>query len=665
MKTIARLPLLAVFLSLPTLVATSSAQVPQLINYQGRVVVAGTNFSGAGQFKFALVNSNGIPTFWSNNGSSVNGSEPGAAIALTVASGLYSVLLGDATLANMTVIPATVFTNADVRLRVWFNGGSGFQQLTPDQRIAAVGYAMMSANVPDGVITSAKLADGAVTGAKLAPGTITSNALASSLGLGTSAVDGRLDIYRNATGTPGISLLGGSSQISTYGDDGLEQIRLSGTGFGQLVLRNSLANNATAVNLSAQGTTGGQLALANTNGANRALLEGENTGGLLTLYAADGSIGAVLYGNDAGAGALSLRNTNGSARFRAYGGPLDGSLELYSDLGRLTFVAEGGEGTTGSQLNMYQSNGVRTLQFDAENGVNGGGFAAVYSGDGGAAVVADADTQGGSLVVHEEDGTATIWLHNVSDSGVVSVRNSVGTETIYLWGEQSDGSGDGQIGLKKSTGTETITMQAGEGSGGAQILMRNAAGAQTVQLDSDAGGAGYLALYTTNGSAPIILDADVNGDGRITTQVLQITGGSDLSENFDINVERDTLLPGMIVSIDSKNIGELVLCHEAFDKKVAGIVSGAGGVKTGMLMGQAGTKADGKHPVALTGRVYCWVDADAGGPVEAGDLITTSNTAGHGMKVGESARASGAIIGKAMSSLPTGKGLVLVLVSLQ
>ena len=32
------------------------AQVPQLFNYQGRVVVGTTNFDGSGQFKFALVN---------------------------------------------------------------------------------------------------------------------------------------------------------------------------------------------------------------------------------------------------------------------------------------------------------------------------------------------------------------------------------------------------------------------------------------------------------------------------------------------------------------------------------------------------------------------------------------------------------------------------------
>ena len=83
-----------------------------------------------------------------------------------------------------------------------------------------------------------------------------------------------------------------------------------------------------------------------------------------------------------------------------------------------------------------------------------------------------------------------------------------------------------------------------------------------------------------------------------------------------------------------------------------------------MLMGQSGSIANGKHPVALTGRVYCHVDASFGA-IEPGDLITTSSTPGHGMKVGDHDQAQGAIIGKAMTGLKEGRGLVLVLVSLQ
>jgi hypothetical protein len=72
--------------------STLHAQVPQLINYRGRVTVGSTNFNGSGQFKFALVNAAGTATFWSNDGTSIAGSEPTNAVSLTVTRGLYSVL---------------------------------------------------------------------------------------------------------------------------------------------------------------------------------------------------------------------------------------------------------------------------------------------------------------------------------------------------------------------------------------------------------------------------------------------------------------------------------------------------------------------------------------------------------------------------------------------
>jgi hypothetical protein len=145
---------------------------------------------------------------------------------------------------------------------------------------------------------------------------------------------------------------------------------------------------------------------------------------------------------------------------------------------------------------------------------------------------------------------------------------------------------------------------------------------------------------------------------------LEITGGSDLSERFNINAPGSTPEPGMLVSIDPSNPGELVLSGRAYDRTAAGVISGAGGVNPGMLMGQSGSIANGAYPVALTGRVYCYVDADQGAVVP-GDLITTSPMPGHGMKVADHDLAQGAIIGKAMTSLEEGQGLVLVLVSLQ
>ena len=155
---------------------TLRAQVPKLVNYQGRVAVNGVNFDGTGQFKFALVNANGSVTYWSNNGTSNGGSEPSAAVPLTVTQGLYSLLLGDTALgANMTAIPSTVFNNPDVRLRVWFNDGvHGSQLLTPDQRLAPATYladgTVTSASVSAAAITAGKIAPAAVNGTNIAPG---------------------------------------------------------------------------------------------------------------------------------------------------------------------------------------------------------------------------------------------------------------------------------------------------------------------------------------------------------------------------------------------------------------------------------------------------------------------------------------------------------------
>jgi len=171
-----------------------------------------------------------------------------------------------------------------------------------------------------------------------------------------------------------------------------------------------------------------------------------------------------------------------------------------------------------------------------------------------------------------------------------------------------------------------------------------------------------------NNGVGIYAEGGANGyagyfQGKISCKVLEITGGSDIAEPFDMD-EQAEIQPGLVVTIDPQNPGKLKIADKTYDRCVAGIISGAGDITPGMIMGQNGTVANGEYPVALSGRVYCWADA-ANNAIQPGDLLTTSNMPGHAMKVTDYMKAQGAIIGKAMSFLESGQGLVLVLVTLQ
>ena len=138
--------------------------VPPVLNYAGQVAVNGEAFDGNGLFKFALVNADGTTTYWSNDGTSVNGSEPQASVAVPVNGGLYSILLGNTAQQGMGAIDPAVFAqHNDAKLRVWFSDGvNGFQQLSPDRSFASVPYAFSAETAG-----SAHIAPGSIVGPML------------------------------------------------------------------------------------------------------------------------------------------------------------------------------------------------------------------------------------------------------------------------------------------------------------------------------------------------------------------------------------------------------------------------------------------------------------------------------------------------------------------
>jgi hypothetical protein len=222
--------------------------------------------------------------------------------------------------------------------------------------------------------------------------------------------------------------------------------------------------------------------------------------------------------------------------------------------------------------------------------------------------------------------------------------------------------GTGYVGLYNTAGATTATLNGQAYAGGSQMRLYRGTGSLGVEMT---GGASEIKCFDTSSQARVIITGqDGNGQGKVTTDVLQITGGSDLSEGFDITGSGSEVEPGLVVSIDPVNPGHLRVSDRPYQKTVAGVVSGAGGVRTGLIMGQTGTKADGKHPVALTGRVWTYCDAGYGA-IEPGDLLTTSATPGYAMLASDPDRTRGTVIGKAMTGLDGGRGLVLVLVGLQ
>jgi hypothetical protein len=191
-------------------------------------------------------------------------------------------------------------------------------------------------------------------------------------------------------------------------------------------------------------------------------------------------------------------------------------------------------------------------------------------------------------------------------------------------------------------------------------------GIQGSQLQIHTDGAHADVVFGYGSSAAMTESARIKGTGEIIAKVVTVTGGSDVAEPYNVAPAGDIkAIPGMLVSIDPDKVGQMRVASRVYDTTVAGIVSGANGIHPGITLRQTGTVADGELPVASIGRVWCWCDADANGAIKAGDLLTSSDTPGHAMKATDRERRDGAVIGKAMSGLPSGKGLVLVLVSLK
>lgn len=376
---------------------TASAQ-PTTFTYQGHLTASGTNFNGAGHFKFALVtgtntahqatatamlsgqfvtgynvtsggngyvsppavtisggggsgasahttlNSGAVnsvvpdqagsnyvstptvtiappppaivyTTFWSNDGTSANGSEPSAAVPVPINNGLFTVVLGDTTLANMEAIDASLFNQPNLQLRIWFSdNGSSFSLLDPPQPLTAApysDYAVTSSNIT-GQILASQLS-GPIANNQLASNSITLNPGTGLSGGGTVALGGTTTF--NNTGVTSVTSSNGITVSAANGAVTISSTATTNNVPNSIVMRDS-NGNLSASNV----TVSGALNLAST--AASIQVEGFqflSAPGTQNAFVGNAGNLSVTGGQNVGVGSLALAAGTTASRNTAVG----------------------------------------------------------------------------------------------------------------------------------------------------------------------------------------------------------------------------------------------------------------------------------------------------------------------------------------------------------
>jgi len=430
--------------------------------------------------------------------------------------------------------------------------------------------------------------------------TININGRLGNFALGGGGQDGDLYIRSHENRTT-ITLAGDGSRIT-----------VGGGGQNGLV-RARKADNKTTVELDADGGSeqGGSFAIFNKNRVQTAFLDGDFANLILGDKTGAAEAGAVYVHDAAGNFAIrvegnghiiGLKNENGSHE----------SIHLNGEAAEAHL---GGGGLDG-EIFLKSSSGKQTAHLNGGNG---------YLTLGG-------NDQSGDIQLRSASGTNTVFISG--EEGLLLLGNTIKLEArdgnLSLGGANQDGdlliyNGDGQDSIHLDGHASNITM-GGWGSSG-NIFLKNDGGRETIHID---GGTGDIRLLN-----------------------------ADCAEDFDV-LAPETAEPGTVMVLDES--GKLIPSTRAYDHRVAGVVSGAGTYKPGLVLDRQVDSAN-RRPIALMGKVFCKVDA-AVAPIAVGDLLTTSTTPGHAMKANPT-KASGAIVGKALRPLQQGQDLIPILVTLQ
>ena len=368
----------------------------------------------------------------------------------------------------------------------------------------------------------------------------------------------------------------------------------------------------------------------------------------------DFHVNGSLFGNDVYAGDLI-----------AYGFKLDDNAQaghvLTSDAaGNATWQAPAGG--SGFSLPYSGSTASTSAAFEVTNTGTGSGSHAIR----GEVTGSDSSSAAGYFYALNGSGNAIRAYSDVNDA-IYAKYN--GTAGYAIWASTVNGKGAGYFDAGTSQNGRAGRFVA-DGFN-ASVIHASSSGGTATGLRIETTGAESYGGYITSPHIGLvakggITGAKIYGDLELyeygtSNKVVELGKGLDYAEGFDVTGGKDAACAGCVLVIDPSAAGNLTVCTEAYDTKVAGIVAGANGLGSGVRLGSG----EFDHDVALAGRVYCNVIALAE-DIQPGDMLTTSNIAGYAMEVKDRSRAQGAILGKAMEPMAKGqKGQILVLVTLQ
>jgi hypothetical protein len=394
--------------------------------------------------------------------------------------------------------------------------------------------------------------------------------------------------------------------------------------------------------------------------------------------------------------ALKLGDSLGMIAFVGYTGTTyyDGSFiqsfatENWSNAGNGTglsfWTVPNGSSNSGSERMRIDQNGYigigtpnPTYKLDVAGQIRSSAGGVVFP-DGSTQTTAYNQVVSGSNVITQSNGFVGVGRNPAVPFDVLS--STVPSATIARFQNSMDGSYT-TIGAAGSSSTQPTWASgssileftpAASGNGiissySGKLLFETGARTNQMALTSD----GKVGIGTPEPARKLHIAGDVQIDGSLyfgnnqTAQSSPYAGsacqGGDYAESIDVTGDRSGYTPGDVLVIDPNSPGRFLKSNEPYSIAVMGIYS----TKPGVLgRRQLTEKSPDEVPMAMVGIVPTKVSAE-NGPIRPGDLLVSSSTPGYAMKGTDRSKMLGAVLGKALASLDSGKGLIEVGVTLQ